>query len=419
VKEASATQLVHLLLQLQRQRQTGVLSVHAQQVHTLVYFKGGRAVFADEGTLGETLGRVLVDRGRITQEQYAHAIEVMKTQLEANSSMRMGELLVHLGLITVADVQDALVAQMGRRISRLMQFESVQWEFDPSAERTREVPVYPVRAEPWILDGIRRYYDRDRMGMVLAGYWSGYVMLRAPIELITRCFSLSRDGTRLLATFDGTQTLHVWLGQQQDQAWWRGTSLALAGVLDVSVTPPSTRSLERAVGENPSLSAPGRTGQFQIPEVRTGAGLEGPPLDGDQAPTSANRERLERIQAESALQRGIESLNKNEFGSAAADFELAMRAMPNVAEYELYEGWARLRSDGALNAAALAELEPLARNAAMQDSQHAFPSYVLGQVAQARGDEDTALRYLRVAAHRDPANKDCALQLKKLSRRKK
>lgn len=421
MKSGSTTQLIHDLLTLQRGRATGALTVVADDVSTVVYFREGRAVFAEEGTLNDTLGRLLVAEGAITQEQYANAVDLMQEYLAINHSVRMGEVLVSLGYLTVEDIQNALISQASKRIARLIQFPKLSWQMDQQCERIDQVPNYPMRVEPRILQGIAYYYDRATMQRILGAYLGNYTMLRADVALVARCFDLRPQQAARIGAIDGSKTLEEWLEEEDaDEAWWLATALAMTGVLAAAPTRPTPIQIELASSENPSLAPPGSTGAFEVAQVRSGAIMKPPGLPNVVSSTDdpEARVRLERLEAEGALQRGLELLEVGHYREAAKAFSDAASALPHAIEYKLYRAWAEARAQGPLDKESAADLEQLALTTAKQDSRHAFPSYVLGHVALVRGDKDTALRWFRVATHRDPANKDAAERLALLLRKK-
>jgi hypothetical protein len=55
---------------------------------TLVYLLDGVPIFAEEGSLGETLGRLLIRQRVITQEQYVQIIGKMTEALVLNEQLR-------------------------------------------------------------------------------------------------------------------------------------------------------------------------------------------------------------------------------------------------------------------------------------------------------------------------------------------
>lgn len=420
--------LVHYLLQLQRERATGALSVTAEDISTIVHFQAGRAVFARSGALGQTLGRLLLDEGVIDERQYSLAIDELRRAVAIDRNARMGGVLVDLGITTTEEVQQALFRQMERRIAHLMQFTKPTWSFASGEAELRGIPRYPMRVEPLILEGIRLYYDHARMTRTLAPYRGGHLVLRAPVDLIVRCFSLRTDHAAVVASIDGTETTEAWLVRQEhEHAWPLTTALALTGVLGVVPAPPSRDSVERESRRNPSLAPAGSTGVFEVPVVRSAALPTAPALVSNTTrqpsppdPSSyPSLEQLARLEAESACRIGIALLHAGELDEAEARFRTAVDAMPDAVEYQLYLAWTQSSREPARDPATLTMLEQLAATTARQDSRHAFPPYVTAHVALARGDRDTAHRFFKVAQHRDPDNKDAGVQLRNLARRPK
>ena len=463
------TKLVHELLRLQRERRTGALAVTAEDVYTAIYFQNGRAVFADSSAVSETLGRVLLDEGVLDQRQYDHALAELTRLLRDNRHARLGGVLLNPGYATKAQVQAAIVSQTARRIGHLMQFDEPSFEFSEGERELEGVPRYPMRVEPEILDGVRRYFDPSRIQRVLAPYADGYLVLRADVPLIAECFTLGDEPVAILETIDGTTTTRDWLAMQtNDLAWPLLCSLALTGVLTALREAPTPDVVEVERASNPSLAPPGQTGRHQMPEVypiggssaamtdghpgpppnawparrqrlftpspgmravRFGARrdtIEGPPPVEPRPPTDqpleidpiepepVPAEQLQRLEAETAARRGLEMLRQDQLVLAEDHFARAHHAMPHVAEYALYLAWTKGRQRPSLDASTLEQLDRLAKEAARQDSTHGFPPYVSGHVALARGDRDTAYRFFKVAERRDADNPDAREQLRKL-----
>jgi hypothetical protein len=416
--QGTPTQLVHALLAAQRERDTGVLVVNAESVTTLAYFYGGKLVFAEEGTLGETLGRLLVGNGAITAEQYSRAVNVMSAQTVDSESPRMGEVLVQLGYVTVETVQRALISQVRRRVARLIEWERPAWDFDRGTDWLDGVPSYPMRVETCVLEGLRLFYDRPRMTALLAPYWDGHLMLRANVDLIAGCFGLTSAQARVVQTINGTRTTEGWLAEQgSDEAWGLVAALAMTGVLAVADSPPSTRSVQQASSGRRQLATLEAPPAYDPPEVRHGGAVpnaSAPPVDGP-APDNASHERRVKLGAEKAFQKGLKLLKAERYAEAEGQFHEAVGALPRATEYHLYELWAASQSLPLLDAATVKTLEEAAITTAKQDSGHPFPPYILGHVAASKGDKATAARYFKVAYHRDPSNKEAAALMRQMA----
>src|SRR4051812_28212504 len=122
--------LVRSLLALRKERRSGVLTVESEGIKTFVYLDQGMPVFAEEGTHGETLGRLLVRQGKLTQAQYVDVIGKMTDALFINEQLRFGEVAVELGYLTEGQVSKALADQIRWKIVRVFQRPSTTWSFE-------------------------------------------------------------------------------------------------------------------------------------------------------------------------------------------------------------------------------------------------------------------------------------------------
>ncbi|RLB46765.1 MAG: hypothetical protein DRI90_27035, partial [Deltaproteobacteria bacterium] len=204
---------------------TGTLAVGAEEVTTFVRFREGKVVFADGGTLGETLGRLLVDDEIISPEQYAKAIQVMTENLVDNEQMRLGEVLVTLRFMSLEEVHDALAQQVRRKIIRCLQWEKVTLEFDPDPLRLDGIGHFPVTIEPVVLEGVRRYYDQDRRDEVLDPYLPHYAALREEAAEVIARFKLADQDARLVREIGGALTLREVVEASDRGAWDPSTVL--------------------------------------------------------------------------------------------------------------------------------------------------------------------------------------------------
>ena len=100
--------LLEELLAIHREQRTGLLDVAAPRVRTVLYFKAGTLVFAEQGTLGQTLGRIMLEKKLLTEEQYATVIERMTDAIFQSEGMRFGEVAIQLGFIGPEVITEAL-----------------------------------------------------------------------------------------------------------------------------------------------------------------------------------------------------------------------------------------------------------------------------------------------------------------------
>src|SRR5690349_12283127 len=101
---ADSRSFAETLVQLSEQGASGVLEIKAADIVTRIFVSRGLPVFAEGGALGETLGRLLLKQGRITAEQHNDALVLMRAGLQANPQIRIGEVMVQMGLLRPDEV---------------------------------------------------------------------------------------------------------------------------------------------------------------------------------------------------------------------------------------------------------------------------------------------------------------------------
>jgi hypothetical protein len=132
--ELHAPNLSVAMLAAQTERRTGVFTVRVEQVKTRVYVAAGWVVFVEQGTLSDTLGRVLVREGKLTSDQYEVALKRMMRGQPGSQPMRFGEALVALGFLSGEEVFEALASQVRQKT-----MGPAPWRRKNVAEKTRNV----------------------------------------------------------------------------------------------------------------------------------------------------------------------------------------------------------------------------------------------------------------------------------------
>jgi tetratricopeptide (TPR) repeat protein len=183
-----------------------VLQVEAEEVCTLIYLLRGVPVLAEEGTLGETLGRLLLREGRLSQEQYAHIIAHMTKSMMGSEQLRFGEVAVALGYLTTEQVDDALAMQVRRKVIRCIEWESAQCTFREGADALETLTLYPCPLEPLALRAVQRRFDEARLVAMLEGVADRYPQLVEPASEISRRFKLKPSEAAWLEELDGRRS---------------------------------------------------------------------------------------------------------------------------------------------------------------------------------------------------------------------
>jgi Domain of unknown function (DUF4388) len=431
---------IERLAALRRFCKTGVLEVRAEGVCTLVYVKAGVPVFAEQGSLGETLGRVLVRTGKLTQEQYATVIARMTEQLVSSEQLRFGEVCVALGYLTIEQVNDALVEQVREKIIHCIEWPAPECEFRPLADAVREVAHYPCAFEPLVVEGLRRFYDAERLARLFAGQGAQVVVTSAPPGDIAARFRLGPRERAFVEGLDGRRTLaEIFDAVEPDDL-----NVLAALILCGEVRLESERVAEHAPDApvEPARAAPERPVVVRAPPARPVAvrvapsapepepeALSVPDADESGCRTSGSihpsvlppSQRQDHLRAEEHFQRGRRDFNAGLMAKALSEFQRATKLYPGAIEYTLHSAWCEFcvaRDTGKLDLDARERLEEIALAGVRQDRNMAFSHYVHAQLYLMQGDERAAERSFRVAAKLDPSNVDAVRHARVLARRR-
>src|SRR5688500_15640095 len=209
---SSCAALVRSLLTLRKERRSGVLNVRTDGVRTFIYLDQGTPIFAEEGTHGETLGRLLVRQGRLTQAQYVEVIGKMTDAFVINEQLRFGEVCVELGYLTETQVTKALGDQVRWKIVRVFQRVEAEWEFEESVSRLEDIGRFPMTIESLVLDAVRWIDDEQKIELGLGAVLDKHMKVeKAIIPLVVGSFELSAEDEKFVATLDGTKPLRAML----------------------------------------------------------------------------------------------------------------------------------------------------------------------------------------------------------------
>ncbi len=429
--------LLQALLARQKEGATGVFEVRSGDAATFLYVARGKPVFAEDGTLGETLGRLLVREHVLTEEQYIAVIRRMTEALIGNEQMRFGEVVIELGYMTPAQVHDALAMQVRQKVIRCLQWEDPEYVFEGSPEELEGLGRFPLSIEPLMLVAARRFSEQ-RTEAVLRPGETLYPRLVGDGADLAELFDLRGSELRFVEGIDGRRTTGDVLASGADvDAAAVVAALVLCGRAELSAEP-----LE--VAATPSIRPSIPPARPEVPQVDPAAALareraakaiarlklvrvsrpaptpSGRPVAAATSarPAAPSDPREARLLAEDAFQRGVAFVRQDRIDRAAPELKRAHELMPAAGEYHVYALWADLQVDADQGTEAQRhELRRLATAAVRHDPNFAFGFYVLGQLAMHDGDNTFALKAFRHAAKLDPGEVDAARHARLLAMR--
>lgn len=424
--------LARTMLSLRSQRRTGILTVEAEGTKTFVSLREGIPVFAEEGTSGETLGRLLVRLKLISHEQYLEVLSKMTEALVFNEQIRFGETAVELGYLTEEQVVSSLRDQVKWKIVRCFQREEVSWTFQDGAALVEDAGNFPMTVEALVLEAML-WLDSDRhMELGLGALRDKFPFATAAERAaITRRLSLDDKVAAKLVFLDGQKKVSDLIASPPTTAIDVEALLTMLAICGGAAFTdgPAPAAAQAPEVPPPPASDPRRVEQAQkapqIDRMRTSQVLQrldalirnfkANDADIFKDPTSP---REQRLLAETAFQRGRDHWQASRMAPASRAFRRAVQLAPENQEYALLALWCDLHDKTATDERAAMLVKRTAVGAVRRDPNLALGYLVLGVLAFQSGDTDTARKFLRRTRLLDPASKEAERYLRLLDARK-
>lgn len=395
--------LVRTLLTLQRQRATGTLRVEAEGVLTVTRFRDGHPVFVEGGLPADSLGRLLVQRGRITESTLAL---IEEQRMVTQGRMRFGEVAKRLGVLAHDALTQALRDQVRDKLGRCLHWEKSQHAFVAEEHNVEPLEGPHLDIEPLLLAGIARHYSAERVQDVLGPVWQQPVELRGQARHVAARFAFDTDDQRMFEQLLSATTVGQLLtgpARKNPRLGHLLVALALTDQLKM-----------------PEVEVPEESGPFVIDELPRDPRRSNRPENGaannkaelaSEPPISnvAHLPGKDKLLADSAFLQGKELLRAGEYGAAADAFREAANLRPGALEYTLFAAWSAYLSAGR-DSKWRDMLVELCDKALAQDRHLAFAHHVKGRLALEKQDTTTAKQCLQKALELDP-NDDEARRL--------
>lgn len=423
--------VAELVWELSQARQTGVLEIRSPEGLACVHFVDGWPVFVESSSLHDSLGRLMLGEGLLTQEQYAQALRRMTDDLIAGEDVRFGEVVVELGFVTADQVVTTLRRQVKEKLVNLCHLVEPEMEFRVGREYVAGGGG-SFRADPCeiVLEGVRRHYGPARLEGLIARHGERHVGLAADFEKRRPSFRFTASEERFVNGLRGDRTVKqvIDFGDlDRVHAMQVLYALLLTGSVELSEvplvrTPAPSRAARPVEPSGGRARAEGGRGQARAAARPTaeGAAMRVPVVPGARSealPDDERRRRSDEFAAEAAFQEGLRELVTGKPMAAALAFSKARALCPREPEYGCYELWARcLAAIVQGSKVEEAAREARARMEALLVSSPPRPRalYALALASQVLGELDAAREHLRAALAFDPTFADARALLDEL-----
>jgi tetratricopeptide (TPR) repeat protein len=390
-------ELAAALLELSGARETGVLEVTSDALRTRIFLRAGGAVSAEGGSLRETLGRMLLRHGALSESDYTRVIERMTEKVIANEHQRMGEVLVELGLLTGEEVHRALREQVLEKLVACFAWPRPSWSFaelDQLPEGVEPFSLPPLEA--LVFEGLRRSAAPEALAAWLEPHALLRPRLERPAAAVQEQLRLEAAALRLVERIDGSRSVAALAREAAEAPALLATLLLTGAIRPASAAAAPTPETPRTV------RAPFRREVIGRRKAAAPADAPAPPPD---------RAHL-RLEAEQCFRRGRELLAAEKPLEALKPLRRAVALEPSEPEYAMTEAWASYLE--ARHAVRVARARALAgaRRLLEADPKSARAHSILGRLALDEGDRARAAREFELALVRDPEDEDARRGLK-------
>ncbi|HJQ98902.1 MAG TPA: DUF4388 domain-containing protein, partial [Candidatus Polarisedimenticolaceae bacterium] len=140
-----------------RRRATGVLQLSARGTTKKIYVDDGRIIFAASSDTNDRLGEMLLREGVITLDQLEQAI------VKLAGGKRLGTLLVEAGHLSPDNLVRGVLSQVRAIVLGLFSWEDGEYAFLEGPLPTAEVVTLTMRTPEVLLQGIRQIRSFSRM----------------------------------------------------------------------------------------------------------------------------------------------------------------------------------------------------------------------------------------------------------------
>ncbi len=144
-----------LIVDLYTKRKTGILEIHSA-TNLKICFMNGIPVFAEGGGIETALGKILLGRKKINEQEYIKAVDT-----SSQNKQKIGEVLVEMGKISPHELNNYLELQVAEKIIYGFTCLSGNYNFTNTAKFTDRIVVYQTKLPDVLRSAIDRYINPD------------------------------------------------------------------------------------------------------------------------------------------------------------------------------------------------------------------------------------------------------------------
>ncbi|QQR89664.1 MAG: DUF4388 domain-containing protein [Myxococcales bacterium] len=439
-----------LLRQMADTRSTGAIAIYhhdsdrktttGEAPKKVVYFRNGIPAYVESNLVHECLGHMLVRQGKIDRSILEESVKRMHSE-----KRKQGDILVALGVLSTAELNEALQEQLQRKLFDLFGWRHASFHLLKNESKLPGIIRLEMGLAEVIFEGVVRQIPPQRLLRLLEPHMTHYVVpnhQRAEVFLKMDLVDEARD---VVLKLNGSMTMSQVLRTATKRPGAVAQllyAMATVEALRFSLEPDQVASVQDYLAETQSFMVPSpeqestapasTTAEAPVPEYgsyattevtsgetpnqRTRSKNESVTANADPAPATetTNTEQLDReveltFQAERLFRLGKRSLRNKEYDRALLLFNQAHKLCPDEGEFMLYVGYlTHLMADGKpkQNEKAKKIIERAIEHAPHLYEAHLFYARVLRSLAKDGNAKSALQRAIALEPQRSEAQEE-------------
>lgn len=238
--ELAQTPFLFLLRRFYKDRFTGSLVCHQNNINRTIFFDQGTIIFATSSLERERLGEVLLNQGRITSDEFDNATEIMREK-----GFRFGSALLEMGKLTSEELKLLIIEQVSQIIYSLFNWTEGTYEVHNISLPNEEIKI-SVSTADIIFEGLRRLKNIELVKTWIGDFQRKLITTRDPL-LLYQAVRLDPKEAFIVSRIDCAMSVEEILsmgGLLEDE-----TLKTICGLLAVGI-------LEWVADEQPTIPTP-------------------------------------------------------------------------------------------------------------------------------------------------------------------
>lgn len=320
--------LGRLILQIHRLGQSGLLHIEPAERKTWIFFDAGRPAAAHDPSAEVYLGMVLRELGLIDDATFQRSLLEM-----AETGKLQGQVLLEMGCIDRAQLDQALQLQQLRKVAALFSLRSATYRFVEGAGLPARVMAHPVHPFAVVYHGICNCFGEEDLTEHLAPLASTAIVAGPCLAEFEAQVKLGEDEQAALELLAQPHTLETFVAQARcgpmparmlSLALFWCQALRLDRPSEVPVTPAPAKPSQPQLPQRPAQPPAKPPAQKIVPRMPPPAR----PVDPGPLPLTINPDA-----AAVAYLKAKVYLQKKLLDKACAAFDLAARLDPAMPSY--------------------------------------------------------------------------------------